>query len=131
MHVRAIATTALALCMLGCGSSATRGEQVPLPIDATATAFGKGCILMHVVVDVVADPETGTPILENGDGPFRWPKGFTAWRSGTEVEVLDGDGRVVLRTGARYSICPSAYLTGWVIGMVTPCPDCKLGFQVD
>lgn len=117
------------MCVLGCGPA--RGEQVPLPTDQTVTAFGRGCILMHEVVDVIADPASGTPVIEHGGEPMRWPKGFTAWRAGTEVEVLDATGAVVLRTGARYSLCPSEYMSGWVIGMVRPCSDCVLGFQVD
>ena len=127
---RVTATLALALCLLGCGL--TRGEQVPLPTDDTVTSFGVGCILMHEVVDVIADPTSGTPVIESGGQPVRWPKGFTAWRAGTEVEVVDATGKIVLRTGARYWLCPSEYLSGWwVIGMVKPCPDCVLGFQLD
>jgi hypothetical protein len=126
---RVTATVALALCLLGCSGS--RGEQVPLTTDATVTAYAQGCILMHEVVDVTADPTTGTPVLKGGNVDVRWPKGFTAWRAGNEVEVLDGSGRVVLRTGARYSICPSEYLSGWVVGMVRLCPDCRLGFELD
>jgi hypothetical protein len=88
---------------------------------------------MHVVVDVTADPTTGTPVFNNGDSEdveVRWPNGFTAWRDGNEVAVLDGSRRVVMRTGARYWICPQT-LSGWVVGMVKPCPDCPLGFEVD
>jgi hypothetical protein len=125
-----IATIAM-LCPLGCGSEAPRGEQVPLTTDETVTAYGQGCILMHEVVDVSADPITGTPVLNGGDHDVRWPRGFTAWRAGTEVEVLDASGTVVLTTGARYSICPSEYLTGWVVGGASPCPDCALGFSLD
>jgi hypothetical protein len=128
MH-RVTATLALAVCLLGCSSSG--GEQVPLPTDEKVTSFGRGCILMHQVVDVIADPTSGTPVIEAGGGPVRWPKGFTAWRVGTEVDVVDARGAVVLRTGARYSVCPSEYLSGWVIGMVESCPDCELGFHLD
>ena len=128
---RGTATLVLALCLLGCSGSASRGEQVPLNTDATVTTYGEYCILMHEVADVTADPTTGTPVLKGGDFPVRWPKGFTAWRAGNEVEVLDASGRFVLRTGARYSICPSDYLSGWIVGGVTPCPDCPLGFELD
>ena len=104
---------------------------MPLNTDATVTTYGEYCVLMHEVADVTADPTTGTPVLKGGDIPVRWPKGFTAWRAGNEVEVLDASGRFVLRTGARYSICPSEYLSGWIVGMVKPCPDCPLGFELD
>ena len=123
---RVAAALALALCLVGC-----RTFQVPLTTDETATSFGHSCILMHQVVDVIADPTSGTPVFKGGTEPMRWPKGFTAWRAGIETEVLDATGTVVLTTGARYSICPSEYLSGWVIGMVEPCPDCPLGFELD
>jgi hypothetical protein len=124
----------MALCLVGCGASrgeASRGEQVPLPTVETAPI--PGCILMHEVVDVTAEPKTGALVLNGGTETYSvsWPKGFTAWRVGTQVEVLDAAGGVVLTTGARYSICPSEYLSGWVVGGVTPCPDCPLGFEVD
>jgi hypothetical protein len=115
---RVAATLALALSLFGC---AARGEQVPLPTDTAQTAFGNGCILMYQIVDVIADPETGTPVVKGGQ-PVSWPTGFTAWRVGTETEVVSGTGSTVLRTGGRYAICPSQYLDGWVVGMLHPCP---------
>ena len=129
--MRQIATLGLALVLAGCGSA--RGPQVPLEIDESVTAFNKSCILMHVVVDATADPLDATLVLNDGTQLFdlKWPKGFTAWRSGTETEVADATGKVVMRTGGRYHICPSEYLNGWVAGMVKPCPGCKLGFQLD
>ena len=33
-----------------------------------------------------------------------WPDGFTGRRAGTEVEILDGMGRVVAATGQRYKL---------------------------
>jgi hypothetical protein len=80
---------------------------MPLATDETVTTYGQSCILMYEVADVIADPTTGTPVLRGGGYDVRWPKGFTAWRAGSEVEVLDASGAVVLTTGARYSICPS------------------------
>jgi hypothetical protein len=131
---RVIATLGLALCALGCGSTTPRAAQVPLPTDETVAAYGQSCILMHQVVDVTADPTTGTPVLTHV-GQVRWPKGFTAWRVGSEVEVLDSSGNVVLTTGSRYWVCPSVSpnydWTSWVVGMVKPCPDCALGPGVD
>jgi hypothetical protein len=123
-----ITAVVLGPCLLGCGFL---DGPVPLETDETVTGFGHACILMHQVVDVIADPTSGTPVLNEGAVPVRWPKGFTARRAGIETEVLDATGTVVLRTGARYSICPSEYLSGWVVGMVEPCPDCELGYFLD
>jgi len=114
----------LAFSVVACGG------PVPLDTDVTAQAWG-GCILMHEVVDVVARRSDGTPINKDTGKAFVWPIGFTAQRIGIEVEVLNADGEVVLTTGQRYSMCPSEYLDGWVIGNVTLCPDCKLGFELD
>jgi hypothetical protein len=50
---------------------------------------------------LVADETNGTAI-----GPLRkpvlWPPGFTARRVGSEVQVLEGLGRVVATTGQTY-----------------------------
>ena len=135
-------TLALALCLVGCG----RGEQgppttvetvqVPLITDETVVADG-GCVLLYQVVDVIADPASGMPVVKGGGAPLRWPRGYTARRAGFEVEVLDPTGTVVLTTGRRYWMCPKEYLPNWVIGEVRPCPrqdantrgwyDCALG----
>jgi hypothetical protein len=134
------AALALALCLVGCG----RGEQVPLITVETVVGHG-GCVLLYQVVDVIADPASGTPAIKGGGEPLRWPSGYTARRSGFEVEVLDPTGTVVLTTGHRYWMCPEEYLPNWVIGEVRPCPrqdakadvpdtrgwyDCALGHGV-
>ena len=127
---RIAATLALALCVLGCSGS--RGEQVPL---ITEGGGGDGCVLLYEVVDVIADPTFGT-VIKGGGWPLRWPTGYTAWGVGTEVEVLDRSGKVMLRTGGRYRIGPvndGTYSTPqpeWVVGCIDPCPDCELGSGV-
>ena len=124
---------AIALCLLGCG--APIGERVPLVTDETQR--GGGCWLLHEVVDVVADPTSGTPSFKSSGAPLRWPRGYTARRAGPEVEVLDAAGRVVLITGGRYEVCPtpeSDYtrpLSEWVLGDVRECPGCELGYGID
>ena len=126
-----VISLAMAFVLAGCG--VVRGAPVPLSIDESVTRFGESCILMHVVVDVTADPVDGRIVLNDGTKvvDMKWPKGFTAWRSGMQTQVANASGIVVLTTGARYYICPSEYLNGWVAGAVKPCPDCKLGFQLD
>jgi hypothetical protein len=128
---RVTAALALAMCLLGCD---LRGARVPLV--TVETEPGGGCWLLHEIVDVVADPTSGTPTIK-GSGTPAWPRGYTAWRAGTEVEVLDSAGKVVLTTGSRYWMCPtpstdlSKGLSDWVIGGVRPCPDCELGGRPD
>ena len=116
---RVIAAVALALCLAGCG--AVRGEQVPL-----ATIEGQTCCwLSYSVVDVVADPTSGTPTDQATGKPFTWPAGYTAWRAETETEVRDAAGNIVLTTGSRYWTSPT--MPDWAIGQVRRCPDCELG----
>jgi hypothetical protein len=64
-------------------------------------------------------------VVKGTDEPLRWPAGYTAWRAGSEVEVRDPDGKVVLTTGGRYWISPTQ--PDYVVGEVRPCPDRELG----
>jgi hypothetical protein len=118
---------AVAALLLGCGTS--NGEQVPL--TTAQVLIPDSCWLVYRVVDVIADPTVGTVV--KGDGsPLRWPSGFTGWRVGSEVEVHDGAGKVVLTTGGRYRISPANNggpydPNDFVAGCIQPCPDCELG----
>jgi hypothetical protein len=137
----------LALSLFGCAAptptpAPTRAAQVAL-LTAEQSGYSS---FFNVVMDVVADPETGTPIIELNGAPMRWPTGYTAWRVGSETEVLDANGNRVLVTGQRYRFYPSPDLLGSepepgryipgpyrIIASVEPCtPDlfgttCKLG----
>jgi hypothetical protein len=91
----------LALSLLGCyaaGASAPPGQSVPLLTGAlTCYAGGEGGPTAPLVVDA----KYGTSF----DGqPVMWPKGYTARRAGSEVEVLNTDGKVIATTGRTYHI---------------------------
>ena len=124
----AVLVAACCLCLLGCGAEPPRGEQVSIR-TATAEEPPGYATFANQVADVAADPETGTP----DTGSWRWPTGYTAWRFGSETEVLDASGTRVLVTGHRYHL----YLGGpWsdVIVRVEPCPPgtcAVLGFHLD
>ena len=131
---RRIATSlALALSMPGCAS--TTGERVPLITDEAQA--GGACWLLHQTVDVIADPSSGTPVVKGSNASLRWPRGSTAHRVGTEVEVLDESGRLVLTTGGRYELCPTPNteywkgISDWVIGGARHCEKCDLGPGLD
>ena len=131
----------LALSLLGCSGPAptpapTRGAQVALLTDELSGY----ATFVNVVIDVVADPETGTPIIELHGAPMRWPTGYTAWRVGSETEVLDPNGNRVMVTGQRYRIYPAPDLLGAepqpglyipgpyrIIAWVEPCPPGLFG----
>ena len=144
--VHRILTVGLALLLAGCGAApvATRGEQVAL---LTAEQSGYATFV-NVVIDVVADPETGTPIIDMHGVPLRWPTGYTAWRVGSETEVLDPGGNRVVVTGQRYRFYPAPDLLGSepqpgvyvpgpyrIIAHIEPCPpglfgpSCVLGLH--
>lgn len=100
--VRKIAATlAFALCLPGCGSAAPSvppGEPVPLLTGALGCyAGGEGGPTARLIVD----PNYGTSF----DGqPVMWPLGYTARRAGSEVVILDTQGRVKATTGRSYHI---------------------------
>jgi len=89
-----------ALLLAGCGAApgATRGERVPLLTgDLGCYAGGEG----GPTGPLVAEPQYGTSFLGK---PVLWPTGYTAWRAGSEVEILDLQGRVKAMTGRTYHI---------------------------
>ena len=122
----------LAASLLGCSGQTPRGEQVTIR-TATGEESPGYATFANVVVDVVADPETGTPVIENDAEPMRWPSGYSAWRSGSETEVLDASGKRVLVTGHRYRLY-LGYPLASVIVRVETCPPgtcAVLGFHLD
>jgi hypothetical protein len=49
-----------------------------------------------------------------------WPRGFTARRSGSEVEVLDRFGEVVARTGAEIHLVGGYENGGFLVCNLEP-----------
>lgn len=141
---RVVRSVALAMTLLGCSSAASSappGGPVPLLTVETQTSFGSCVLDLYYVGDVIADPTSGNPTDAATGESFAWPKGFTARRAGSEVEVLDRAGNVVLRTGQRYRMCPapddtnggSGYAArssggAWVIGEVKQCQECEWSY---
>ena len=137
--IRVVTLLALSLGLLGCAPGAPRDEPVPLLTVETQTRFGFCVLDAFYVSDVIADPTSGVPTDAATGESFAWPKGFTARRAGSEVEVIDAAGKVVLMTGRRYRVCPSVDDTkvgsgqmarsnggAWVIGEVDQCVGCEL-----
>src|SRR6267142_3005030 len=154
---RVVGSVALALALLGCygGGASAPGSSVDglagpsvsptggpalLATVETQTSFGSCVLDLYYVADLIADPKSGAPTDAATGKSFAWPKGFTTRRAGTDVEVLDAAGKVVLLTGQRYRMCPApddtregsglfAQSSGgaWVIGKVDKCMGCELG----
>ncbi len=122
------ATLALALCLAGCGFLRSHGDPVQLltgqPIG------GSGCFAAVGSGLLVVDPTYGTAIIDNHlpsmvqlrDVPVTvaWRPGFTARRSGSEVEVLDPQGNVVATTGRNYTILGGYVAPGGTSGVEWP-----------
>ena len=133
--LRAIASLGLAASLLACGGPVEpRTQQVPLAIDESAE-YGF-CVLAWAVFDFVADPLSGEPRAEGHN--VKWPRGYTAWRIGTESEVVAPSGVTVLTTGRRYWSCPvggSPYGDEWLIGEFGECEPgefiAKIGRECD
>lgn len=88
-------TFALAACV---------GEPVALMHDSEHL----GCFVANTTGLLVPDATAGTAIVQEDmakiTAPVLWPMGYTARRSGDQVEVLDRAGHVVARTGQRYEL---------------------------
>jgi hypothetical protein len=110
---------ALALCLVGCGWLPPYGDPVQL-LTGPPDGNGGGCFAASASGLLVVDATHGTAIVGNnlpsmvglGDVPVTvaWRPGFTARRSGSEVEVLDPQGSVVATTGRSYLI-PGGYVS--------------------
>ncbi len=121
------AAVALALCLVGCGWLPPHGDPVEI---LTAPQDHTGCFAADAAGLLVVDPTYGTAIIgdghENmlvgGDVPVTvaWPSGFTARRSGSEVEVLDAHGNVVGVTGRSYHFLGGYVAAGGSSGIVWP-----------
>jgi hypothetical protein len=114
----------IALIVLACGQGPTQpslhsalGEQVNLLTQQHAPTEGpgtvNGCHPYYQNALLVVDKTYGTamadkqaPSYPSGTPPqpVLWPFGYTGFRVGSEVAVVDGSGTVVAITGNRYSI---------------------------
>lgn len=116
---------ALALAVVGCGLLPSGGEPVRLLTAPQAT-----CFAADVSGLLVVDPTDGTAIVANGHPSMlalssvpvtvAWPPGFTARRSGPEVEVIDARGTVVGTTGRSYTFLGGFVSAGGSSGVVWP-----------
>ena len=104
---RTAVTLAVALCLLGCGSSTPPGETIelltgPMPFDEDECSQD-----FYVASMLLVDPNYGIAVagfLADQRTPVMWPPGFTGRRAGRQVLVVDTVGNVVAATGLSYSI---------------------------
>ena len=118
---------ALALCLVGCGWLPPLSDPVQL---ITGPPHHNGCFAADVSGLLVVDPTYGTAIAGNhhpsmvnlGDEPVTvaWRPGFTARRSGSEVEVVNPQGFVVATTGRSYRFLGGYVSAGGSSGIEWP-----------
>jgi hypothetical protein len=96
--------------MIAAGAAAACSPSSPRPGEiALATSrpgiFDNGCPAALIEGTLVADPGSGTAI-QNGSGTIGviWPSGFAARLASGSIEVLDGAGAVVARTGEHVAL---------------------------
>jgi len=95
------------------------GEQVPLltqrPVAQTPPVGAvTGCYTNWWAGVLTVDKTYGTAMADEGmaaatghsqpPGPIMWPTGYTGYRVGSQVAVVDTNGNVVAITGQRYKI---------------------------
>jgi len=103
-------TLAMVLALVGCaGSGGRSSEPVQLLTGLSTLIRGGGCFTNWAEGPLVIDPTYGTAIIDtdvHSSTPVTvaWRPGYTARRVGSEVQVLDPDGKVVAITGRRYRI---------------------------
>jgi hypothetical protein len=117
---------AIAMLVIGCAQHVERnappsvspqpslGEQVPLltqqhPVPTEGPGIAVGCYTYYVNGLLVPDKTYGTamaeqhsPTIEGPPRPIMWPFGYTGYRVGSGVALVDEQGRAVGITGTRY-----------------------------
>ncbi len=90
---------ALALCLLGCDALA-RSEPVEVRTSVTDTLDAQ-CYLAGTAAELILDPSVGLAWRFGPDDirPVIWPRGYTARRVGSEIQVVNRDGLVIARSG--------------------------------
>jgi hypothetical protein len=81
---------------------------------------GEDCNLLPHEGSLVVDPNYGTAVIQDapwgkaGSSPvtMAWRPGFIGRRVGSEVEVVDPDGRVHATTGQHISFYPGGSIAG-------------------
>lgn len=64
--------------------------------------------------ELAYDSATGDITFDSGSGPVpvQWPGSYTGRWSGSQVEILDGQGRVLYRTGTAVAMMGDGYGRG-------------------
>jgi hypothetical protein len=113
---RITATFALALCFVGC--DAFIGAPAPIALRTTDTDISSNCYLAGTAAELILDPSAGLAWQLGPDDirPVIWPRGYTAQRVGSEIQVLNRDGLVIARSGRTVELGIIKSESGFVYG---------------
>ena len=109
---------AVVLVLAGCTqASVAPVQELSVPVQLLtqpSDAPQGGCYTNAASGLLVVDPKYGTAIIDEDaaavthraprPAPVMWRPGFTGRRSGSEVQVIDPEGRVVAVTGHKYRL---------------------------
>ncbi len=103
---RAVAILVASVLFVACGT----GEPVTLRTGSAECYDGS-------IGDLAFDPATGSITLDTSLGrePVQWPSGYTGRRSGSQVEILNANAKVLYRTGTRVALMGDPYSGGGVL----------------
>ncbi len=83
------------------GGRAMDGDLISIPV-APGDQIGGACNGALLAGTLVAHPEWGIAVRgDSGEQRTIWPRGYVGRISGDGIELLDGNGRVIGRTGDR------------------------------
>jgi hypothetical protein len=117
------AALVLALCLVACGSLLPNGDRVELLTGPPGD--WRGCFTSGATGLLMVDPKYGTAIIDTivqstSPETVAWPRGFTARRIGSEVEVFDAGGNAVAKTGKSYELEGGYVSAGGSSGLTWP-----------
>ena len=95
-----------ALVLTGCVAAGEPSvEYIGVPTQP-AEPGGGACMDALAGGTIVDDPRWGIALAQNDGSRLEvvWPAGYVARRSGSVLELVDGDGRAVARAGDRVTV---------------------------
>lgn len=112
------------------GGGPRDGDLIAIPTAEPVVADeGTVCLDAANGGRLAAHPQWGIAVVSGGSGPQRmiWPNGYVARIAGDRLELLDGEGEVVARTGDHIQVGGGETTIGGVQGWIV----CPAGIKVE
>jgi hypothetical protein len=103
-----------AFLLAGCAAAPTPAPSIFIRFESD---IGGVCVATTTLAGMlVNDPDVGLAMKDDGGNvtPVIWSftRGYSPRQAGTQVEILDGSGRVVATTGRKYTFLGQYWLGG-------------------